>query len=251
MLFFLLLFAIPCSAAPPTLSLSYEQYQTNSFWNRSGARQNAFEHFVARSAHLYTDYWLTASDLVFASGSWTQIDEWLNGTKSGIEEVSCGWQRLIYQSPRCILHGSVTAIIPGGRYEPALRYGRWGVEPSFSYTHSSPIDVLFWTAELGYRFYLGFPSDQLRARLFVHYVPLSQLVFSIYSATEYGLFTGKKQSHQSFIRYNPNYRLLEAGASLAYFPSDYWRVTATFYQHLWGENVGAGYGFQGAVQMCF
>lgn len=233
------------------LACEYEQYLTKSFWNHHGQKRPAFNHFTARSIHISAAYNLTYDNTLEASGTWTAIDESLNGRRRGIEDVECYWTHSLLHRGSSALSGCLTAIVPCGDYVPTLRYGRWGGQYSLIYSWSCNSYPLRMEIVAGYRYYQGFPSDQIRGRIACEYVPIKKTTLSLYAETEYGVFNGKRMIHESFIRYNPNYRLIKAGGECSYDLLRGWEIALGGYAHVWGENVGRGGGAIGRIACYF
>lgn len=251
------LIALFCSSAATEAAdicwsaCEYEQYLTKSFWDRHGQKRPAFNHFTARSIHIFAGCNLPCNNILETSATWTAIDESLNGRRRGIEDVECYWTHRLLQRGSSALSGCLTAIIPCGDYVPTLRYGRWGGQYSLIYSWACDSFPVSMEIEGGYRYYQGFPSDQIRGRIALDYVPIEKITLSLYGETEYGVFNGKRKIHESFIRYNPNYRLVKAGGECSYNVFRGWDIALGGYAHLWGENVGRGGGAIGRIGCCF
>lgn len=244
--------ALPRQAVASLAELSYERYTTSSFWNSTGHRRPAFGQFTLHSAKLSFCYCLPQGHHhLFSQATWSAIHETLNGKKKGWEELIGGWQGLIYQRPRYNFSAQALLIIPGGKYVPALRYGRWGAQGSLLCHHNIFSQTVSGWALLGYRYYVGFPSDQLRARYTLTFSPCSKMQWGGYALTEYGLGDSRRQLPASFIRYHPNYRLVKAGTFYLYRPISQLAVAINCYSHVWGENVGRGWGLAGRVLLWF
>ncbi len=147
-----------------------------------------------------------------------------------------------------------TAIIPSEHgYTPALRYGEYGVEAKFHQSLQIHVSVrsLHVSVGLGYRWYHGYPSDQIRQDATLIIRPADRLSLYASSYLDYGVFNGERRLNQSLIWLNPNYRLwkVQVGVCCRLYKQSW--ISLNYFRHLWGENVGRNGGFIGRVIVAF
>lgn len=235
------------------VSLQYRYYQTDHFWNKNGKRLDAYNHFKEQSAGLYFEYILSKRDLLSLEGWYDKINESVNGRTFGFEDPELSWTHLLWKDNKHYFSSRLTAIIPSGPKKTNLRYGRFGGEFDFIYSNlfcyfNRPG---YYNILLGYRGYQGFPSDQIRNIFNVGFSPTKWLVLNLESRLEYGLFNGKKDKNRNTILFNSNYRLLKLKIETIFFVHRFTSLVASYYRHVWGENVGAGGGFTAGANFHF
>src|SRR5262249_47998950 len=127
----------------------------------------------------------------------------------------------------------------------SIRYGKGGVEVDLLYSsrfqfrqRSGWYDLL-----LGYRHYQGFPSDQIRSSGAIGYIFSSYIQTIATLELDYVGFNGKAEKNLNNIVFHPNYRLLTGKLEAVIRLFSPFSVSLGGYQHLWGQNVGAGGGF--------
>jgi len=217
-------------------SVSGSYYESDRFWDERGKKCDAYQSLKKRSLRFCLGQELNADFAIYAKGGYAWIDEDLDGRTIGLEDFELS---LTYRLCTDV-HVIATAIIPPeDRYKAALRYGRFGGEGGILFRHQLCVPV---TLDLygGYRFYSGFPSDQVRLASIASFCPLRFLTFWGGFSCEYGLWNGKERIDQSHFFYNPNYRLLRGEIACDLQVLSFGVVRAHYQRHLWGRNVGCG-----------
>lgn len=232
---------------------TYSYYMTDHFWNKRGKRLKAFNRFRKHSGLLYAEYAFNGCNSFTFNGGYSRICESLNGNSQGFEDSEVGWKHLFYENDSSAFTVEVIGIIPSGKKKSSFRYGQFGAEVNGLFSRYFNIcDRWAWVdASLGYRYYSGFPSDQIRSSLAVGYFVTSQLQVIASMQLDYGLFNGVARRNRNHIAFNANYRLLSAKLEAAMRVTSWLTLTAGGYGHLWGQNVGTGGGVFGAVWLDF
>lgn len=232
---------------------TYSYYTTDHFWNKQGKRLKAFNRFRRHSALLYVEYAFNECNSFTFNGGFSRVCESLNGNSQGFEDSELGWKHLFYRDGDSAFTVEVVGIIPSGDKKSSVRYGQFGLEVSGLFSkYFCLCDRWGWVdAALGYRYYSGFPSDQIRASLAVGYFVTSRLQVIASTQLDYGLFNGRARGNRNHIAFNANYRLLSAQLEVAMRVTSCLTLTAGGYGHFLGQNVGAGGGGFGAVWVDF
>ncbi len=220
-------------------------YNTSHFWNKHGKRLPAFNDFHKRTYSVLAEYGLTAKDTIGLQDAYGHIKESLNSNTMGFADAELSWKHLFHQCGPDQFIAKIAAIIPVAHiYKPGLRYGRFGVEIDCIYLHRFAYrERCGWCqAQLGYRYYQGFPSDQIVVDCSAgyHLFPCFQLVVD--GCLEYGTFNGKFHVSKNMILFDPNFRLfkLEIQGILRVYRALH--ASIGYYRHMWGNNVGTGGG---------
>jgi len=229
--------------------ISYSHYNTNHFWNKSGNLVPRYNHFYRQACTLYAEYAIWCADSVTFDGGYDFIRERLDGNTFGFEDFELGWKHQVYSTETAALTTQLIALIPGGKKRCSLRYARPGFQAGILY--SDQYSRGWYDLGLGYRFYQGFPSDQIVAEGALGYDLLSCLQFVASIQLEYGLFNGQSNKNFNNIVFNPNYRLLNGKLELNYRLMKHVTFVAGGFQHLWGRNSGSGGGFFGGSWIDF
>ncbi len=237
------------------LSAQFWTYNTRSYWDRDGKKRNAHNHFVKRQINTYYEYGLT-KDITFVSKAlydwiWQTVDP---RKTTGFEDPEVGLRKLLWKNERRLISVEGTLIYPsGGANKPVLRYGVFGFQGTLLYAGNFKINKKdgFYAAELGYRWYRGYPSDQIRANAAVGYDFTKRIQVIVAYFLEYGVFNGHAIMNSDVIVNDPNYRLLKGTITGVYRLSQKTSLTFGYYRHVWGQNVGTGQGFYGGLWLKF
>lgn len=251
--FLLLLYFLPLDAAFPNFSFYYYRYDTSHFWNRSGKKMPTHNRFKQDLFQVFSCYRASSYDCLSVQGSYSKIDERLNGKTYGFGDVELGWQRYLGEIKTHQIFGQVIGIIPAGATQSCLRYGRFGTEANLLCTKDFCLwnRFGFYDVQIGYRAYSGFPSDQLRAHLLVGYQIFPKILLEAWTRVEYGLFNGRKGPFHNLVLFNPNYRLVRVYL-MGYY--EFYRdcyFTLGVFKHIWGRNVGTGGGLMAGTWLEF
>ncbi len=238
------------------LSLQFWTYNTRSYWDREGKKRNAHNHFVKREINTYYEYGLakrwTLTAKVLYDWIWQSVDP---KKTVGFVDPEFGLRHLLWsKKDRRFLSVEGTLIVPAGTDKKAvLRYGKFGFQGTVLYAGNFKIKEKwgFYVGEIGYRWYQGFPSDQIRANLGAGFDFTKKFQVIVAYFLEYGVFNGKKQVFSEVIQNDPNYRLLKGTLTLVYRLSEKTSLTAGYYRHVWGQNTGTGQGFYGGLWLRF
>lgn len=234
-------------------SLDYTRYKTRHFWNSSGKTLSAFNKFTFQGVSLFLKYGVTEFDTIVARGAHAFIHESMNGNSIGFEDTELGWRRALFVSCNYTLAAQWLMIIPSGGEKDSLRYGRYGTEvdlhgTKYFWWNKNPAWV---EALVGYRFYSGFPSDQIiaRTRVGFDYTPWFQLSFA--AVLNYGVFNGTKSFSGPSILLEPNFRLFKIELETLFRLTCWAYAKIGGFKHVWGRNVGTGEGWYAGLLFDF
>jgi hypothetical protein len=236
------------------ISGAYSTYHTNHFWNKNGHKLSTYNNYHEESVHAYIEYGITDLDTVGIKSIYSRIEESVNGRTFGFGDFEANWRHLLYESEQDSFAFQAHLIIPSETtYVPNLRYGEWGGQFSLLYLRNFLVcDRAGWIeSRVGYRVYHGFPSDQARADINLGYQLFSKFEVIASACLDYGVFNGKHHQNQSIILYNPNYRLLKAEIQGLYTINNHVSLSFGYFEHFWGNNVGAGGGLIGRANLIF
>lgn len=235
------------------LLFSYSTYSADHFRNKEGKRLPTYNKFFSHNYQAYAEYAFNNENSFTLNGGYTFGKTALNGNKFGWNELELGCKHLIWGSEDSALTIQGIAIIPCMKHKALITYGQWGAEAGLLYSR------FFWDCfawyDLGaaYRWYEGFPSDQIRANasLGINFNPTFSLIGSCF--VEYGVYNGKDGNAKNHILLNPNYRLIRAQAEIRFSPLifPYLTVTVGGFSHIFERQISLGSGFVGGLWLDF
>lgn len=228
---------------------SYSHYDTEHFWNKHGKQLPAYNYFRRQAYSAYAEYAIRCQDSIIFDGGYDVIRETMNGPTLGLEDFELGWKHMIYSTDTAALTTQLIALIPCGQKRSSLRYGQPGFEADLLY--SDQFCYGWYDLGLGYRYYHGFPSDQIvaDAALGLDITTCWQVIGAL--QLEYGLFNGRSSKNFNNIVFNPNYRLLNGQIECDFRLMEHITLVLGGFKHLWGINVGAGGGIFGGAWIDF
>lgn len=243
---------IPKRSVVVTGSASY--FDTDHFYDKEGDKLKSYNHFERTQASLLVDAGITNTDNLSFFLPYDDIKDYLDGDDTDIGDMEIGWKRSLIEWDNAIFSSEVILVAPLiSEYLPDIRYGRWGVEGALMYAetffpfgYKTTLD-----GRIGYRWYSGFPSDQIRSELSAWVDFSSHWQLLAQSAVEYGLFDGKEPPNHSFFFYNAKYRVWKGRVELNYYVTPKLCLTAGYMRHFMGQNIAAGGEYIGRVTYCF
>lgn len=221
---------------------NYSSYNTDRFWNRKGKSLRAYDTLKSHEGQAYIEWAVLKRDSFFAEAAYVQVKESYTGETKKWRDSEAGWKHAWVEWEDSALSSELRVIIPMGDRKHPVRYGEWGAQASLLYSRLFSrgwVDSL-----LGYRYYNGAPSDQLRAMgaLGINVASWLQAIGTV--ELEYGLSLHENHFDRHLIALNPTYRLLRLKGEIVLAPfSNYLAITAGYYRHVWGQRVGEGGGF--------
>lgn len=221
--------------------ISFSRYTTNHFWNKNGKKLPTFNQFKQNSYLLYSECPLDRVNSAFLNGGYSTVEESMNGSSQAVNDMEVGWKHLLDGRESTAFSLESTIIIPVGAKKSSIRYGKWGLQLGVLYSFFLN-DALWIDSGLGYRFYEGYPSDQLRAFLSFGY-QLPYLILIATAETRCGLYNGDSNGNRNNIVFHANYRLIHAKMECVINLMKHLSVTLGGFYHLWGQNCGTGGGY--------
>lgn len=240
-----------------TILTAYWRQDTNHFFNRYGHKIHAENDYEFEEWNLYVAYGLTSKDTFSMKGAWARAEETLDGKKFGFEEIELSFKHCFGKRHSLLFSTELTAIMPLDRErKPAIQYGEYGFEINFlasMCTHWGSF-LTQTDTRIGYRYYHGFPGDQIRTDYTFSLFPIKCLKVAGNLHLEYGLYDGNgsvKRWSCSFFRGNPHYKLLQGEVRVTLAVIRQMELTVGYHRHFWGRNIATGGGFMGEASLHF
>ena len=223
----------------------YSFYKTDHFWNQHGQRRKAYNRLRQNVVDLYAEYGVTKGDTLGLYSCYVNNEEKLNHFSRGVGDIELCWKRFFVELGCHTFAWRLIGVIPVGERKTTVRYGEWGVELDLHAQHDFCFQNRWGWYEVlaGYRYYHGFPSDQLKFYAVAGYQLLSRLTAIGGLYFDYGVYNSSKGSHGPVLTLPPRYRLLKAELHGVFCVAQYVSIFAGGFQHLWGEHIGTGGGF--------
>lgn len=237
------------------LLFSYSTYSADHFRNKKGKKLPTYNDFFAQDYKIYTEYAFNDCNSFTLNGGYTFGETKLDGNKFGIDDLELGWKHLIDGTEDSDFTFELIGIIPCKKYKPLITYGKWGAQAGLIYSKFFSFWELLSWYDLGaaYRYYQGFPSDQIRANasLGVNFGQGLGVLWTCISSCflEYGIYNGKDGYCKNHIFLNPSYRLVKAQLECRFSPLifPYLTVTLGGFIHIWERQISLGKGFIGGA----
>lgn len=241
------------------LLFSYSTYSADHFRNKKGRRHPTYNHFSTQNYKVYSEYSFNDQNSFTLNGGYSFGKTSLNGNKFGFNDIELGWKHLIFGDEDSALTLKLIGIIPCMKHKSLITYGQWGAQAGFIYSRFfSFYNFCSWyDVDAAYRWYEGFPSDQIRAHVALgvdlgsHFAFFWSCIGSCF--LEYGVYNGKERYYKNHILLNPNYRLIKAQGECRFSPSIFPNLTLTLggFVHVWERQISLGSGFMGGTWFDF
>lgn len=229
-------------------------FDTKDFYNKNGKKLDSYNHFQRVRSDLLVEAGVTDKDNLSFWGAYDYVEDRLNGIEYEFTDAEIGWKRSLIEWDNAIFSAEILALVPyEQKYEPEIKYGRWGGEFAFLYAQTYNVCDYKVTLDgrLGYRWYSGFPSDQIRSDISAWVDVSCHWQFLAQSSVEYGLFNGKEPPNYSFFFYNAKYRVWKGRLEAIYYVTERFAITAGYMRHFMGENIAYGGEVYAKVTYCF
>jgi len=217
-------------------------YTADTYWDRDGNEKDLEDTFRKWEIATYAEYGINGRDTLTLRVPYQYLDSG-KSTTSGLSDVEVGWIRKLRQEGSSVISTRLLAIIPTGysiSEEPRLGYGRLGLEASILAGYGA--ESYFLEGGLGYRYYFGYPSDQVRGYGRLGLKGSWWMVMETVDV-QYGLNNGDRKELGGNITLEPYYRLIQNDLSLVLKLGSRAAVSIGFVKALWGRNTGNGESF--------
>jgi hypothetical protein len=241
-----------------TSVISY-YYKTSHYFDSDGNERKRGGSFTKFEFNPYLEYGLTAQDTIVLNVfyDWLKDDQGYRSFENdGFSDLEAGWRHLLWTDGSQVVSSQITVVVPLGydiEDNPRLGYGRYAVEGLLQYGSSFSFLGRNGFIDLagGPRFYIGYPSDQLRAKATLGYDLLEWLQIIGSSELHWGLGNGSEKRVGENITLTPDYKLLKLSLSGRFRLSSHLSFVLTVYSHAWGEDTGAGGGMYGSFWVSY
>lgn len=240
-------------------SLVSYYYKTDSYFDGHGNERDRGGTFIKFEFNPYIEYGLTQEDTIVLNVfyDWLKDDQgYKSYTNDGFSDLEAGWRHLLWTDGSQVVSSQVTVIIPLG-YDvedtPRLGYGRYGFEGLLQYGVSFMFLERYGFVDMSFgpRIYMGYPSDQIRAKLTAGYDLFSMFQLIGGAELHWGIGNGSVKRIGQNITLTPEYKLLKLSLSGRFKLSSHLSFVLTGYSHTWGENTGAGGGLYGSFWVSY
>lgn len=233
--------------------LSYTYYHTKHFWDASGKKRPAYNHFTSYQCSLYGEWAVTNCQSIFAKTGYSRVTESLNGNCSAFQDSEIGWKQQVFRDTNSAIAIQALTIVPSGNKKSSIRFGRWGGAINLLYSRCFTLcsKKLWYDCGIGYRLYTGFPSDFMNASLAVGCFLNSWLQMVGAMQLDYSLRNGRSNGNLNNIIYHPKHRLLEMQLEFVARLNSYFSASLGVTKHVWGQNSGMGGGIFGGLWLDF
>ncbi|GAB6065674.1 hypothetical protein JCM9492_07660 [Aquifex pyrophilus] len=216
-------------------------YTADKYFDEDGDKKPIGCTFKKRELELYGEYGLTPKTTLTFKLPYQELECGSSKT-TGVADLELGFIRNL-KSERGSLSLYGVAIIPTGysiKDDLRLGYGRVGLEGGILYGRG--FSWGFVDSGIGYRYYFGYPSSQVRAYILGGYDVLRELQIIFLLDAQIGLGDGDKKRVGKNITLEPDYKLIQiyAGPRLRFGT---FSINVGFQRVIFGRKTGDGTGY--------
>jgi len=256
-LLFVFFLSLPASAGPwgkekgeLFIAPQFYYYTADKYWDRHGNRKDIGCTFKKWEYATYGEYGLDGKTTITLRIPYVKV-KCGGDSESGLGDVEVGVIRRLEEWGSSVLSFRLASIIPTGYpidRELRLGYGRFGIEPSLLFGYGG--ESYFLEGGLGYRYYSGYPSDQLRGYGRFGLKGNGWMLIDTLDV-QWGLNNGDEKRVGKNITVEPYYRLVQNDLNIVIELFDGLSLSAGFIKALWGRNTGDGKNFYGQLWFRF
>ena len=217
-------------------------YTADRYWDKDGNEKSLSDTFRKWEVATYLEYGLNGRDTLTLRVPYQHLKSG-SSTASGLSDVEVGVIRKFKEEGSSVISGRLLAIIPTGYSidrELRLGYGRLGLEGDLLAGKGG--ENYFLEGGVGYRYYFGYPSDQIRGYGRAGLKGDRWLLMDTLEV-HWGLNNGEKKTVGQNITLEPYYRLIQNDLNFVYKLTDGLALSVGFVKALWGRNTGNGKSF--------
>lgn len=224
------------------ISPGFSYYRAKDYYDRNGNKKPIGCTFEKRELQVYGEYGLNSSTTLTFKLPYQEL-KCANDKTSGFSDFELGFIKLINRGKNYSLSYYGNAIIPTGYSitdNPRLGYGRLGLEGGVLAGLSGRAGFL--DSGIGYRYYFGYPSSQIRSYITGGINISKNLQFLTVFELQLGLGDGERKAVGQNISLEPDYKLAQVYAGPRLILGNL-SFVATYQHVFWGRNTGVGRGF--------
>lgn len=226
-------------------------YEADNFFDKNGNKKPIGCSFKKEEIQFYAEYGISSKDTVTFKVPY----QWLScgdAKTSGFSDIEAGIIRKLVKNNSYVLSAYGNIILPTGySIDDNLRlgYGRIALEGGILYGKS--FEKGFIDTGIGYRYYFGYPSDQIRDYLTGGYniTKNFQLLGGI--DAQIGLGNGKEKNLGNNITLEPDYKLIQIYIGPVISLNNNISVNFGLQKTIFGINTGDGTEAYGSIWIKF
>ncbi len=224
------------------ISTSFNYQKATKYYDKDSKRRPIGCTFEKRELQIYGEYGIDPKHTaVFKLPySWLECGD---GKTSGLGDIELGIIRNIWKGQRDSLSLYGNLIMPPGysiKDNPRIGYGRFAVEGGLLYGFSG--NWGFWDSGMGYRYYFGYPSSQIRAYGGGGINITQSLQLLTFVDAQIGLGNGKRKSIGENVFLEPDYKLVQVNIAPRIKLGNLSLVPG-YQKTLYGKRAGDAHGF--------
>jgi hypothetical protein len=225
------------------LAPSFNYYQASKYYNKHGNKEQIGCTFKKWETTLYGEYGLTDTTTLMFKLPYTDL-KCDSSKTSGFEDIEVGFIRNINRTNKSSFSFYGNLIVPTGysiKDNPRIGYGRFGFDSGILFGTSG--NWGFVDSGLGYRYYLGYPSSQLRTYVTGAWNAIGKLQLSVTLDAEIGVGDGRIKRIGENVFLGTNYKLVQLYIGSRLMLGKRVSMTAGYKHALWGRDTGIGSSF--------
>lgn len=224
------------------ISITGRYYTADKYYDKNGNKKPIGCTFKKREIELYGEYGLTPKTTITFKIPYQELECGSSKT-TGVADLEIGFIRNLIHARANVFSLYGLMLIPSGysiRDDLRLGYGRLGVEGGMLYGRG--FSKGFIDSGIGYRYYFGYPSSQIRAYLAGGYDFSKSLQLMVYLDAQIGLGDGRKKRIGKNITLEPDYKLIQFYVGPRFIFGNI-SLNLGFQRVIYGRNTGDGTGY--------
>lgn len=221
------------------LSSKLYRYQATKYWDHNSREKDIGATYDKKELNLYFEYGLGGDRTLVMQSAWDHITSG-SGRAEGVSDLEISLIQKLREDGPQVLSAKALIIIPGSYPTdrvPLIGYGISGAELGLMLGRS--FESWYLDSALSYRYYDGYPSDQLRGNLALGYDLIRTVRAKGELSAIYGLENGQPILINEIV-IPPDYRLLQADLSLEFKLDPKLSMVLGYNQALSGRDTGVG-----------
>ena len=218
----------------------FYKYSAKKYWDKKGNKRDIGCKYDKSEYAMYGEYGFSAKTTLLFRIPYISV-ECGKDSASGVGDIEAGFLRKLIKKGSGIVSLQTILIIPAGysiNKPVRIGYGRPGAEIYLLSGYG--FKKAFIEGGVGFRYYAGYPSEQLRTYGRLGFKPVKRFMVMNTLELHYGLETGEQKNVGRNVTLEPNYKLLQNDLFITFKVGRRLNLGAGWIESLWGRNVGVG-----------
>lgn len=220
------------------IATQFYTYSAKKYWNNSGNKKDIGCTYRKNESAIYGEYGYSNKTTITLRIPYIDSKCGEN-TAYGISDIELSMIRKLKEQDKSIISAQCLLLMPTGySIDKPVRIGYNRIGTEFDLIGGYSIKNTIFEGGTGFRYYAGYPSEQIRAYARIGYIFGNILLIMDTLDLQYGLMTGKKKTIGFGVTVEPNYKLLQNDLFFGFKLNEQITFGFGWIKALWGRNVG-------------